>query len=71
MNEEFIAEVEDLAMRGDVQALILLCERSATDSQDARTFFAQLKPYALNYDTVGIRRIVASWRSCESPDGGR
>ena len=70
MNEGFMAEAEDLAMRGDVQALVLLCERSATTSQDARTLYAQLKPYALIYDTAGIRRMVAAWRSANSPDGG-
>ena len=60
LDERFIANLGDLAMRGDVQALKGLCDQAGRHSAQARRLLAELAPHVAKYDTVAIRRVVAS-----------
>jgi CheY-like chemotaxis protein len=71
LDERFIANLGDLAMRGDVQALKGLCDQAGRHSAPARRLLTELAPHVANYDTVAIRRVVASVTAGGSPAAAR
>ena len=67
-DERFIANLGDLAMRGDVQALKHLCDEASRHSMKMRQLLAELAPHVSNFDTAAIRRVVATVRAVGSPE---
>jgi CheY-like chemotaxis protein len=67
-DEGFIANLGDLAMRGDVQALKHLCDEASRHSMKMRQLLAELEPHVSNFDTVAIRRVVETARAVGSPN---
>ncbi len=71
LDERFIANLGDLAMRGDVQALKSLCDQAGRHSAQARQLLTELAPHVAKYDTVAIRRVVASVTAASTPAAAR
>jgi signal transduction histidine kinase/DNA-binding response OmpR family regulator len=71
LDERFIANLGDLAMRGDVQALKQLCDHAGRSSQKIRLLLAELAPLVSNFDTAAVRRVLASVRAAASSDTAR
>ena len=71
VDERFIANLGDLAMRGDVQALKHLCDQAGQHSPKTRLLLAELAPHVSNFDTAAIRRVVASVSAVGSPEAAR
>jgi hypothetical protein len=67
-DEGFIANLGDLAMRGDVQALKHLCDEASRHSMKMRQLLAELAPHVSNFDTAAIRRVVETARAVGSPN---
>ena len=67
-DEGFIANLGDLAMRGDVQALKHLCDEAGRHSMKMRQLLAELAPHVSNFDTAAIRRVVETARAVGSPN---
>ena len=59
-DERFIANLGDLAMRGDILALKRLCDQAGHHSAKTRQLLAELAPHVSNFDTAAIRRVLAS-----------
>jgi CheY-like chemotaxis protein len=70
-DEGFIANLGDLAMRGDVQALKHLCDDASRHSMKMRQLLAELEPHVSNFDTAEIRRVVETARAVGSPNAAR
>ena len=71
VDERFIANLGDLAMRGDVQALKHLCDQAGRHSPKTRLLLAELAPHVSNFDTAAIRRVIASVSALGSPETAR
>jgi len=71
LDERFIANLGDLAMRGDIPALKHLCDQAGQHSAKRRLLLAELAPHVSNFDTAAIRRVVASVSAVSSPDVAR
>ena len=71
LDGQFIANLGDLAMRGDVQALKHLCDQAGQHSAKTRLLLAELAPHVSNFDTAAIRRVVASVSAVGSSDADR
>ena len=71
LDGQFIANLGDLAMRGDVQALKHLCDQAGQHSLKTRLLLAELAPHVSNFDTAAIRRVVASVSAVGSSGAGR
>ncbi len=71
LDERFIANLGDLAMRGDILALKHLCDQAGQHSAKTRLLLAELAPHVSNFDTAAIRRVVASVSAVSSPDVAR